>query len=116
MLAAARELGLSRPEKIEYARKRGIPILVTLRQPYSIDMNLWGRSIDCGNLEDPWQEPPEEIFSLTKSPAAAPDRESRRHPPSSARFASLPLRVTEGDGGEGAPTPATCNRKNMQGP
>jgi argininosuccinate synthase len=74
MLAPAREWGLSRPEKIEYARQRGIPVPVTIEQPYSIDMNLWGRSIDCGNLEDPWQEPAESIFALTKTPADAPDR------------------------------------------
>ena len=43
------------------------------RQPYSTDGNLWGRSIECGVLEDPWREPPEDIYTLTKSPAAGPD-------------------------------------------
>ncbi|GAI73707.1 unnamed protein product, partial [marine sediment metagenome] len=41
--------------------------------PYSIDENLWGRSIECGVLEDPWVEPPEEVFTWTRSPGKAPD-------------------------------------------
>jgi argininosuccinate synthase len=45
----------------------------TIESPYSTDANLWGRSIECGVLEDSWIEPPEEIFTLTKSAAAAPD-------------------------------------------
>ncbi len=44
----------------------------TIGSPYSTDQNLWGRSIECGVLEDPWTEPPEDIYTLTKSPAEAP--------------------------------------------
>ncbi|MGE5836783.1 MAG: argininosuccinate synthase [Acidobacteriota bacterium] len=69
VIAPARVWGLTRPEEIEYARQRGIPVPATVDSPYSTDSNLWGRSIECGCLEDPWQEPPEEIYTLTKSPA-----------------------------------------------
>ena len=69
VIAPARVWGMTRPEEIEYARKRGVPVPATVESPYSTDANLWGRSIECGVLEDPWQEPPEEIFTLTKSPA-----------------------------------------------
>jgi argininosuccinate synthase len=74
VIAPARVWGLSRPEEIEYARERGIPVPATVASPYSTDANLWGRSIECGVLEDPWQEPPEEIYALTKPPQEAPDR------------------------------------------
>jgi argininosuccinate synthase len=73
VIAPAREWNMSRPDEIEYARQRGIPVPATKASPYSTDENLWGRSIECGVLEDPWTEPPEEIYTLTKSPADAPD-------------------------------------------
>jgi argininosuccinate synthase len=73
VIAPAREWGMTRPEEIEYARKRGVPVPATVASPYSTDSNLWGRSIECGMLEDPWNEPPEEIYTMTKSPAACPD-------------------------------------------
>ena len=73
VVAPARIWGLTRPDEIEYARQRGIPVPATVESPYSTDSNLWGRSIECGVLEDPWQEPPEEIYALTKSPAESPD-------------------------------------------
>jgi argininosuccinate synthase len=73
VIAPARDWKMSRPDEIEYARKRGIPVPVTKASPYSTDENLWGRSIECGVLEDPWTEPPEEVYTLTKSPADAPD-------------------------------------------
>ena len=63
IIAPAREWGLTREEEIAYAQKHGIPVPVTVASPYSIDENLWGRSIECGILEDPWAEPPEEIFA-----------------------------------------------------
>jgi argininosuccinate synthase len=47
---------------------------VTNASPYSIDSNLWGRSIECGMLEDPWKEPPDDIFTLTRSPQDCPDQ------------------------------------------
>ena len=73
VIAPAREWGMTRPEEIEYARNRGVPVPATVESPYSTDSNLWGRSIECGVLEDPWTEPPEEIYTLTKSPAGCPD-------------------------------------------
>jgi len=73
IIAPVREWGMSREEEIEYAHEQGIPVPVTVDSPYSIDANLWGRSIECGILEDPWEEPPEEVFEWTKSPAEAPN-------------------------------------------
>ncbi|PJB28556.1 argininosuccinate synthase, partial [Candidatus Desantisbacteria bacterium CG_4_9_14_3_um_filter_50_7] len=67
------ELG-SRDEEIEYAKEHGIPVDVTKKSPYSIDRNLWGISIEAGVLEDPWKEPPEDAYQITKSPQAAPNK------------------------------------------
>ncbi|MDZ4241248.1 MAG: argininosuccinate synthase, partial [Candidatus Omnitrophota bacterium] len=64
----------TREEEIEYAQKHKIPVNVTKKSPYSIDINLYGRSIECGVLEDPWQEPPEEIYKMTVSPQKAPNQ------------------------------------------
>jgi len=72
VIAPAREWGMTREETISYAQRYGIPVPVTVASPYSIDENLWGRSIECGVLEDPWVEPPEEAFAWTKSPDDAP--------------------------------------------
>ena len=74
IIAPAREWGMTRDETIKYANKHGIPIPVSLEKPYSIDENPWGRSIECGVLEDPWNEPPEDIFEWTRSPDKAPDK------------------------------------------
>jgi argininosuccinate synthase len=71
IVAPVREWGWSREEEIEYAARHDIPIPATKASPYSTDENLWGRSIECGILEDPWEEPPEEIYEWTASP---PDR------------------------------------------
>ena len=73
IIAPAREWGMTREETINYARRYDIPVPVTVASPYSIDENLWGRSIECGVLEDPWVEPPEDAFAWTKSPDASPD-------------------------------------------
>jgi argininosuccinate synthase len=72
VLAPVRGWGLTREQSIEYAERFGIPITVTKASPYSIDQNLWGRTIECGVLEDPWQQPPEEVFELTTPTATAP--------------------------------------------
>jgi argininosuccinate synthase len=73
VMAPVRDWGMSRDEEIEYAAEHGIPIPITLDKPYSIDDNLWGRTIECGVLEDPWVEPPEDIFELTVGREAGPD-------------------------------------------
>ena len=66
IIAPQREWNLSREDAIEYAEKNNIKITVTKKSPYSIDENFWGRSIECGVLEDPWNEPPEDIYKWTK--------------------------------------------------
>lgn len=73
IIAPAREWGMTREETIAYAEKHDIPVPITVASPYSIDENLWGKSIECGVLEDPWVEPPEEVFTWTRSPDKAPD-------------------------------------------
>ena len=66
-------MGLTREQSIDYAAERGIEIPITKASPYSIDVNLWGRSIETGVLEDPWVAPPADVFGWTVDPAAAPD-------------------------------------------
>jgi argininosuccinate synthase len=73
VIAPARVWGMTRPDEIAYAQKRGIPVPATVESPYSTDANLWGRSVECGVLEDPWVEPPEEIYTLTRAGAACPE-------------------------------------------
>jgi len=72
VLAPVREWGLTRDESIGYAERHDIPVTVTRSSPYSIDQNLWGRTIECGVLEDPWEQPPEEVFELTTPTATGP--------------------------------------------
>jgi argininosuccinate synthase len=69
--APLREQPLSRPDAIAFAEQHGVPVSHTVAKPYSIDANLWGRSIEAGVLEDPWNAPPEDAFAWTASP---PDR------------------------------------------
>jgi len=61
----------SREAQIKYAKAKKIPIDVTKKSPYSIDKNLWGMSIECGVLEDPWKEPPKDVYQMTKDPFKA---------------------------------------------
>jgi len=72
VIAPLRDRVWTRDQEIEYALARGIPITVTQGSPFSIDENLFGRSIEAGILEDPWEAPPEEAFRLTSDPDAAP--------------------------------------------
>ena len=65
-------MNMTRDEEIDYARKRGIPVEATKKTPYSVDMNLWGRSIEAGVLEDPWGAPPRDIYQWTVDPEEAP--------------------------------------------
>ena len=73
IVGPTRTWGMTRADEIEFARSRALPVPVTADHPYSIDTNLWGRSIQYGVLEDPWQEPPETIYAITKAPAECPD-------------------------------------------
>ena len=73
IVAPVRDWDMDREAEIAYAEEHSIPVLVTRDSPYSIDENLWGRSIECGVLEDPWQEPPADVYEWTVAPAAAPD-------------------------------------------
>jgi argininosuccinate synthase len=65
-------MNMTRDEEIDYARKRGIPVEATKKSPYSVDMNLWGRSVEAGVLEDPWGAPPRDVFEWTVDPDEAP--------------------------------------------
>src|SRR5580765_3920405 len=65
-------MGLTREQEIDYAAERGIEIPITKASPYSIDVNLWGRSCETGALEDPWVAPPADAFEWTVEPSAAP--------------------------------------------
>lgn len=74
IVAPVREWDLHcREEEIEWAKAHGVPVAATKKSPYSIDDNLWGRAIECGVLEDPWAEPPADIWTLTADAADAPD-------------------------------------------
>ncbi len=71
IIAPVREWGMTRDNEIAYAAEHNIPIQVTNASPYSIDQNLWGRSIECGILEDPWAEPPADVYAWTSDPDSA---------------------------------------------
>jgi argininosuccinate synthase len=72
-LAPVRDAGLTRDAAIAYAEERNLPVPVTKSSPYSIDENLWGRTIECGVLEDPWSAPPTDAYEWTVAPQQAPD-------------------------------------------
>ena len=72
VLAPARVWGLTREECIEYAAKWDIPLSVTKEKLYSIDENLWGKAIECGVIEDPWNRPPEDVYTMTRPTATEP--------------------------------------------
>ena len=72
VIAPVREWGLTRDQEEAYAKEHGIPVPEGSRQPYSLDQNLWGRSIESGPLEDPWVEPPEDAYEWTVAPENAP--------------------------------------------
>lgn len=75
IVAPVREWDLhSREEEMEWAKAHGVPVPTTKKSPYSIDDNLWGRAIECGVLEDPWCEPPADIWTLTADAQSAPDQ------------------------------------------
>jgi argininosuccinate synthase len=70
VIAPLRDRVWTRDEEIEYAIAKGIPVVQTASSPYSIDENLFGRAIEAGVLEDPWNSPPEEPYALTSDPAS----------------------------------------------
>jgi argininosuccinate synthase len=72
IIAPVRSWGMTREQSIEYAAKHDIPLTATKEKLYSIDDNLWGRAIECGEMEDPWARPPEDVWSLTKPSASEP--------------------------------------------
>jgi argininosuccinate synthase len=73
ILAPVREWKMTREEEIIYAKEHNIPIPVSVEKPYSIDESIWGRAIECGVLEDPWTEPPEDIFEWTNGIRDSPE-------------------------------------------
>ncbi len=72
IIAPAREWGMNREDCMDYAKQHSIPVPVRKDKPYSIDLNLWGRSTECGILEDSSKEPPEDAYGITTSPELAP--------------------------------------------
>ncbi|WP_390504473.1 argininosuccinate synthase, partial [Staphylococcus pseudintermedius] len=73
VIAPVREWGWSREEEIDYAKKHNIPVPIGKASPYSIDQNLWGRSNECGVLEDPYVAPPQDAYDLTSELEDTPD-------------------------------------------
>jgi len=73
VLAPVRDAGMSRDKAIAFAEEKGLPIDQSKRSPYSIDQNLWGRAIETGFLEDPWNPPVEDLFAYTADPDVARD-------------------------------------------
>ncbi len=72
VIAPVRGWGMSREESILYAYRHDIPIQATKEKVYSIDDNLWGRAIECGEMEDPWAVPPQAVWLLTRPVADQP--------------------------------------------
>lgn len=73
VLAPVRDWHMTREEEMAYAEKHNVPVPTTRQSPYSLDDNLWGRSCECGVLEDPWNKPPKDAYGLTVDPLEAPD-------------------------------------------
>jgi len=103
-LAPLRDEPLSRPDAIAFAKEHGVPVGSTLERPYSVDANLWGRSIEAGVLEDPWASPPEDAYAWT-----APS-EARPHEPETLEIA-FEGGVPSCEGLHGAALVAELNRR-----
>jgi len=71
VLAPVRDSGMTRDKAIAFAEEKGLPIDQSKRSPYSVDQNLWGRAVETGFLEDPWNAPIEDVYSYTSPPSAA---------------------------------------------
>lgn len=76
VVAPMRDMNLTREWEIDYAKKHGIPVAATTAKPWSVDENIWSRSIEGGKLEDPGFIPPEEIYQWTVSPEKAPEAQN----------------------------------------
>lgn len=72
IIAPVRDWGMTREQTIDYAEREGLPITATRDRIYSIDENLWGRAVECGVIEDPWQSPPDDVYTLTRVRAEGP--------------------------------------------
>jgi len=73
VMAPVRDSGMTRDKAIAFAAERGLPIDVTKKSPYSVDQNLWGRAVETGFLEDPWNAPVEDLYSYTSDPGVPRD-------------------------------------------
>ena len=73
VIAPVRDSGMTRDKAIAFAEEKGLPIDQSKRSPYSVDQNLWGRAVETGFLEDPWNAPIEDLYAYT----SAPDRVGR---------------------------------------
>jgi argininosuccinate synthase len=73
VVAPVRDWDMGRPQEMAYAAAHGIDVAGTAESAYSVDANLWGRSVECGPLEDPWAEPPPDVYQWTADPATAPE-------------------------------------------
>lgn len=109
VLAPAREWGMSREETIAYGEKFGLAMPVKKSSPYSIDRNLLGRSIEAGPLEDPWNEPLEEVFLMTQAIADTPNE------PEYVEIGFTQGRPTSLNGTELAPTALVTQMNELAG-
>ena len=109
IIAPQRERNITRDFAMEYAAKWGIDVPTTAKSPWSIDENLWGRSIEGGVLEDPSVEPPEEVFAWTKGPAAS---EESPRVVTIAFEKGLPVAI---DGKGGSPSELVSHIKELAG-
>ncbi len=73
VLAPVRDSGMTRDKAIAFAQEKGLPIDQSKRSPYSVDQNLWGRAVETGFLEDPWNPPIEDVYAYTQPPGATAD-------------------------------------------
>jgi argininosuccinate synthase len=73
VIAPVRDSGMTRDKAIAFAEEKGLPIDQSKRSPYSVDQNLWGRAVETGFLEDPWNAPIEDLYSYTSAPGTSSD-------------------------------------------
>jgi argininosuccinate synthase len=73
VIAPVRDSGMTRDKAIAFAEEKGLPIDQSKRSPYSVDQNLWGRAVETGFLEDPWNAPIEDVYSYTDAPGSTSD-------------------------------------------